>query len=786
MLRNYFKIAFRNLLRQKAFSFINIFGLAIGMACSILIGLWVQHELSYDRFHARADQLYRLTDSTPDIQAAVSPAPMAAALRAQLPEVKNTVRLNEAIHLFGVGNRKFEEKRVYYADSTFLDVFSFPLLQGDAKTALNRPDGILLTEAMAQKYFGGEAVLGQIIRKDNRDDLVVTGILADIPANSHLQFDFILPMAFLARTSDELKDDWWDNFNFYTYVQLDKSFVASPASLQKLEGRITRIYHGHFPSLKVDFQLQPVSSIHLHSHLLRDVPGNGNQQYVRIFSVVAVFLLVVAGINFTNLATARSAHRAREVGLRKVVGAGRTQLIGQFLGESLFISFLALLLATAMVWLLLPVFNDLSEKQLTLNLLNRQLMGNFLGVALLTGLLSGSYPALFLSRFRPVNVLKGNLKIGGGNVSFRNGLVVVQFVVSIILLVGTAVVYHQLQFIKNKNLGFDKENLLYVPITGDLWARYQALKTELQLNPLTSAYAVTQELPTNLGTGVGVEWEGKNAQTQPIFPTMNVDENFINLFRMKLVSGRSFSREFKADTVNYVVNEQALRMMGMEVATALGKPLTVSDRKGTIIGVVQDFHFKPVQQAIEPLILQFNTWGGTVVVRTKPATTEATIQALEKICGKLNPAHPFTYHFLDQDLARLYRGEQRMGSLFNVFALLAIFVSCLGLYGLSAFLAEQRRKEIGVRKVLGASVVQIVYLLSTNFARLILIAVVIALPLSWLAINNWLAGFAYRIEVNGSIFLVACLTCLLIAALTVSYESIKAALANPVRSLRNE
>ncbi len=786
MLRNYFKIALRNLSRQRAFSFLNISGLAVGMAASILILLWVKDEWSYDRFHAHAGQLYRLTSSTPDLKAAVTPAPVAAAMQAGMPEVRKTVRLLSTDPLLGVGSRKFTEKRVFYADSTFLEVFSFPLLAGDARTALQRPDGILLTEEMARKYFGTAQALGKTIRKDNRDYFTVTGVLANVPGNSHLQFDFILPMSFIAATNEDLKGNRWGSFNFYTYVQLDEN-AAGPAALQKLGQRITRLYREHVPAFPVNFQLQPITSIHLHSSLLRDVPGNGNVQYVHILGVVAVFILVVACINFMNLATARSARRAREVGLRKVVGARRHQLIWQFLSESCLISFLALVVAVVIVLILLPVFNDLSGKKLSVDVRDDTLLLGLPAVALLTGLLSGSYPALFLSGFQPVHVLKGTLRLGNGGVLFRNALVVCQFVVSIILLVGTTVVYQQLDFIRNRNLGFDKANLLYVPVTGELWGKTQALEAALQQNLLTSAYTITQDLPTNLGTGHGsVQWEGKDPNSQPVIPTMGIDERFTQVFNVQLLSGRSFSKAFRADTANYLVNEKALQLMGMELATAVGKPLTLEGVQGTIVGVVKDFHFKPVQQAIEPLILHHRQWGVYVVVRTQPGQTEATIGALEKICRELNPAYPFAYNFLDQDLDNLYQSEKRISRLFNVFAALAVFISCLGLYGLSAFVAEQRTKEMGVRRVLGASLLQVLYLLSSTFARLLGIATVIALPLAWLAGNSWLQGFVYRINLGWPIFLGAILIALLTAALSVSYESVKAALANPARSLRNE
>ena len=488
-----------------------------------------------------------------------------------------------------------------------------------------------------------------------------------------------------------------------------------------------------------------------------------------------------------NLATARSARRAKEVGLRKVVGAGRSQLIMQFLGESLIISFLSLVIAIGIVYLLLPAFNTLAEKKLAIHLLNGKLLISLIGIALVTGIVAGSYPALFLSGFKPVKVLKGKIRLAGGNLLFRNGLVVTQFVVAIILLVGTAVVYKQLNFIKNKNLGFEKSNLLYIPMTGDIWGKQQALKTSLQQNPLTSSFSVISDLPTALVSGtINVLWEGKDPNSQVVIPSIDVDENFIDVFKMKMLSGRGFSKEYKGDTSNYVINETAMRLMGMTGNNAAGKTLSFGGTKGTIIGVVKDFNFKSLQYTIEPLVLRLNRWGGLVTVRTQPGNTEATIKALEKINHELNPSYPFTYSFLDKDLDNLYRGDQQMGRIFNLFAILAIFISCLGLYGLSAFMAEQRTKEIGVRKVLGASVFNIVYLLSGSFTKLIIVAMAIAIPVSWFAINSWLKGFAYRIDISWIIFLVASGTALLIAWLTVGYESIKAAVANPVKSLRTE
>ncbi|MFZ3040023.1 MAG: FtsX-like permease family protein, partial [Polynucleobacter sp.] len=513
----------------------------------------------------------------------------------------------------------------------------------------------------------------------------------------------------------------------------------------------------------------------------------GNIQYVNIFFIVAIFILAVACINFMNLATARSARRAKEVGMRKVVGAGRRQLILQFLGESVMISFISILVAVFLVWALLPVFNALAGKELNLELFNRGLLLTLFGIALLTGLISGSYPALFLSGFRPISVLKGKLRTGAGDQFFRNSLVVTQFVVSIILLAGTAVVYKQLTYIRERNIGFDQANLLYMPVKGDLSGKQESLKNALKQSKFTSKFSIVSDLPTNLTTGsVDVNWDGKAEGSQPVIPSIHIDENFIDVFHTKILSGRSFSEEFKGDSSNFVINETAVKLMGMTVEDAVGKWLEWDDQRGTIIGVVKDFNFKPLQYAIEPLVLRKNRWGGLVVIRTQPNQTESAIKELEAINSRLNPAYPLVFNFVDQDLANLYQGEQQMGRIFNLFAILAIFISCLGLYGLSAFTAEQRTREIGVRKVLGASVGSIVYLLSGKFTRLIMVAMVIAIPLAWYAIDSWLQSFAYRVEISWLVFVGASLGALSIAWLTVSYESVKAAVMNPVKSLRSE
>jgi hypothetical protein len=469
------------------------------------------------------------------------------------------------------------------------------------------------------------------------------------------------------------------------------------------------------------------------------------------------------------------------------VGALRGQLIAQFIGESMLIAFLSLVLAIGIVALVLPAFDHLAGKALSLRLSDGSLWLMLLGIAAATGLLAGSYPALYLSGFRPVAVLKGTLTALGGNLAFRNGLVIVQFVVSIVLLIGTFIVYSQLRFIRDRNPGFTKANLIYMPMKGELWGKMSALKVELQRHSATSDYCLVSELPINLKSGASqVFWDGKDPRSQIIIPAIDVTEGFIDVFQMKILAGRGFSTAFGNDTGHLVINEKMMRTMGLTLSTAIGKPLQYGDIKGSVIGVVQDFNFKPIQQPIEPLVLYMNEYKSNVVVRAKPGQTAAAVHALAEISKELNPAYPFSYNFLDQDLANLYKGEQQMSVLFNLFAILALVISGLGLYGLSAYLAQRRTKEIGVRKVLGASVFSILYLLSTGFTRLVLVAVVIAVPLSVWAINRWLEGFAYHVTVSWLIFPLAAVVALVFAWVTVSFESLRAAVMNPARSLKIE
>jgi putative ABC transport system permease protein len=791
MIRNYIKVAIRNLLRQKGFSFINIFGLALGISCTALIGMWVNDELSYDRFHNSYDKIYRITATLPELKvhAAVSSAPLALAFTSEIPEVEDAVRITEPRRdLIAVGDIRFEEKNIMYADSNFFKMFTFPFIKGDRETALLNPDGVVITEAMALKYFGSTDVIDKTIAKGATiENLTVTGVIANIPENSHLKFDFVQPMRNLARTSDDLKKNVWDNFNFYTYIRLNDKAKQSKEAIADLEKKMQAIYKKNESVLKVSFVLQPLADIHLHSNFLADIPGHGNAQNVYIFMVVAVFILVVACLNFMNLATARAARRAKEVGLRKVVGAIRPHLMGQFLAESLVVALLSLVLALLIIYLVLPYFNTLGGKDLTLDFGNLNLIAGLLGITVLTGLLAGSYPALYLSGFVPATVLKGNFKAGGSGSLFRNTMVVIQFAVSISLIVGTTIVYRQLKYIQHLNLGYDKENLLYVPMSGDMWSKYETLRTSLANNRLTTQYTFISALPTqSSGATIGVEWKGKDPNTQPLFYNSAIDENFEEVFKATMLEGHGYTENAKADSAYVIVNETALKTMDMPLESAVGSKMKIWGQERTIIGVVKDFNFKPVQEKIGPMFLFRNTWGGYAIIRTIPGETENTIKALEQICKEISPSYPFNYSFLDQDINNLYKAEQRLGTLFNVFAVLAVVISCLGLYGLSAYLAERRTRELGIRKVLGATGFQLVYLLSATFTVPILIATAIAVPVAWYGMSQWLNGFAYHITIDWTIFVIAFLSALVIAWVTVSFESIKAATTNPVNSLRSE
>ncbi|HTF16815.1 MAG TPA: ABC transporter permease [Chryseolinea sp.] len=789
MLHYILKLAFRTLKRNKITFFINLIGLSTGLASSILILLWVQNELSYDRFHENFKTIYRITSEVRAEKGISSAYPLAGAISEEIPQVKSAVRIRSTSGsetLFQVGNHKFDETSVLFADSNFFKVFTFPLVKGSPETALIRPDGLVLTERMAVKYFGSENPMGKEIHVDDDHLFTVAGVIENVPGNSHLQFDILLPMSYRARTDETIIKNLWDNFDFYTYVELDPTF--SDGDIVAIQSKMDAIFKKNTSSFEAAFELQRLDRIHLYSKFRYDVVGQGSIRYVQIFSIATAFILCLACINFMNLATAISVRRSKEVGMRKAVGAERSSLMYQFMAETILITFFAMILAMVFVVFMLPTFNEVSGENLVISFDNHFLLAGLLIMVIITSLASGLYPAYFLSSLQAVTALKGRASgIKKSGILFRNVLVVLQFVVSIVMMACTIIIYDQLHFIENRKLGYDKENLLYIPLKGDLTENVRVLRAALNNAANLNNYSVVSELPTDLEAATrGVIWEGKDPEVWLPFSIMGVDENSYDIFKMKLVSGRSFSKEFKGDTINYVVNEKALQTMGIDLDSAVGQPLAVFGVQGSIIGVVEDFNFKPVHQAVDPIILRINPRYGYAVVRTQPARVVESIAELEKIWGQLNPSYHFEYGFVDQDLEKLYQLEYRMGTLFNAFAILAICISCLGLSGLAVFTSEQRTKEIGIRKALGATVLSILALLSKDFVRLMIVAFVIATPIAWYGMNQWLEAYEYRVAMEWWTFLVAGGAALFIAVFVVSCQSLKSALMSPVNSLRVE
>ncbi len=792
MIKNYLKIAFRNLWKYKAFSFINLTGLAIGMAVCILILLWVQDELNFDNFHENGPRLYRVIQDADyaghDISIARTPFPLAPALKNDFPEITDATRVFVNGLGVKVGDKSFEDDDMIFADPSFLKMFSFPMIEGDPTTALDNPLSIILTEKTALRYFGTRRALGKTLIVRNKFQVQVTGILKDIPHNSHLQFDFVVPMNIVKEFGFDIDKMPWTNSNnsLFTYVELKNNTPAS-----EINSKIAGIMAKHVSTSANRMFLQPFSQIHLHSNFVGDVEGQGDIKYVYIFSIMAIFVLLIACINFMNLTTARSGNRAKEVGMRKVIGASRKDIIRQFFGESTFLSVLALGLALVLVELLLPLFNHLSHKNLAVAYLgNTGALLGFLGIAILTGLIAGSYPALFLSSFQPVKVLKGNIKAGAKSSLFRRILVVIQFTLSIILIIATTVVYSQISFMNKKNLGFDKQQLVYIHLNPTARQQYESLKNELLKNPNVENITVASHLLTDVTHAFDhVSWEGKSPDESITMNGISVDYDFIKTFGMQLTAGRDFSRVHGTDaTQAYIVNEAAARKMGVD--SPVGKQFSLSeemDRPGKIIGVVKDFHFKPLSKEIEPMVIFIGERERYYLyARIQAGDMSKTITQMEQTWKAIIPGTEFHYGFFDDALAGMYGDEKRVGTLFNYFTILAIFISCLGLFGLSSFMAEQRTKEIGIRKVLGASVSSVVGLLSREFSLWVFLANILAWPIAWYFMNQWLLSFAYRTQVNVWIFFFAGILAMIIAMFTISFQAIKAATVNPVKALRYE
>jgi len=786
MFSSYLKTVLRTFRRQKAYSFINMLGLSVGLACSFLILLWVQDELHYNRFHEEGDQLYRvMRNYHSDAQIYTWPSitkPLAQVLEDEYPEITDAVLITwEEDLLMRHGDLIFREQG-YHAGPAFFEIFSFPFVQGDPETALDDPQAIVLSESLAHKYFGenGPAdALGQTVRINNDKDFTVTGVFADVPAHSSLRFDFIIPIEEFIQRNPWVEH--WGNNGLRLYVRLQEDADAALIS-----AKIKNVIRDHHESANADLFLQPFTDMYLYSNFEEGQLVGGRIEYVRIFSMVALFILLIASINFMNLATARSTSRAREIGVRKAVGATQGSLVGRFIGESVLTALAALVLAVLLVILVLPVFNDLTGKHIGIDYLDPVPWLTFLGIALVTGLLAGSYPAFYLSSFNVISVLRNAVGHRRGAAGVRKGLVVFQFALSTLLIVGTMTVYLQLDYIRHKKLGLDRENLLYLTLEGGVQSQFDAFKQELLQQPGILSVTTASQNPLSIGQSTtDPSWEGKDPESEILFHIINANYDFVETMKMELADGRTFSRAFATDSVNYLINEQTARAMGME--NPLGAQLRFWGQDGEVIGIVKDFHMTSLYAEIEPTIIRLdpdNT--GMLFVRTEAGRTQEALASLQTVYERFNPEYPFEYHFLDERFEQTYRNEQVVGTLSNYFAVLAVFIACLGLFGLASYTAEQRTKEIGIRKVLGASVPNLVLLFSRDFIKLVMIAFVLAVPLAYYAVNQWLQDFAYRIDISWPIFLLAGVAALAIAWLTVSYQSVRAALANPVASLRTE
>lgn len=806
MFSNYFKIALRTLLRGRTYTVLNVLGLAIGLTCFGLIAAWVRHEMSYDRFHEKHQRIFRIagkvkTDAETFDQAVTAP-PMAETLKQDYPEVEDAARLYMNDCIVRYGENQFLEEGVLLADQSFFDMFDYRLSAGDLSTALREPYSLILTQSSAEKYFGAENPLGKIMTlflldpAGNGAPYKITGVMPDPPSNAHFTFNMLGSFNTFETANPQARTSEWRYFwnGFYTYVLLKEG--ASPKAFeQKLPDYAERYLGEKMRGMKMfyTFSLQPLASIHLHSHLRYELQPTSSVSTVYIFATVGVFILLIACINYMNLTTARSLSRAKEVGVKKVLGAVKPQLIRQFLVESTLVAAIALGLSFIFMELLQPFFFDLTSKKIA-PLFSRELLIFLTGTTLLVGLLSGLYPAFFISMFRPAQVLKGSFKSSGAGMALRQGLVIVQFAIAIILLVGIGVVKSQMDFIRRKDLGFNKAELLVLDVNGFAEVRngIQPFRDELLSNPAITGVTISRGLIVG---GLGnshvetVDGSGKSVSTSIYQHQVGYD--YLEVYGMKLVAGRNFSPRAPGDTVGgvYIVNEAAVRVLGWgDPQQALGKPFHAGSARGTVIGVVQDFHFTTLQERIEPVAIsptrpnQFSR----ISVRLNTAQVAATIKFIEQAWHKHFPHALLQHSFLDERLERQYQAEKLFGKIFTIFVVLSLAIAGLGLFGLAAYAAEQRTKEIGIRKVLGASVANVIGLLSKDFVKLVFLANLMAWPMGWYAMNEWLQNFAYRIDIGWWIFALSGGLALLMALLTISVQALKAALANPVESLRYE
>ncbi len=787
MIKNFFKIAWRNLLRNKGFSAINISGLAIGMAAAILITLWIQNELSYDQFHEKRDRIYEAwnrTEFSGKLQCwNTTPKILARTVEKDIPEVERAVRVNWPRKvLFSVGDKRLSVTG-NMVDTGFLQMFSFPMVKGDPATALNGGYSILLTQTMAKNVFGNEDPMGKTIKVDNKDIFTVTGIVKDLPNNTRFKFDYLTNWDYVIRRGED--DSSWGNNSTRTYVLLkpNASIVSANAKIKSLKPKYDKDEVAAW-----EMFLYPASHWRLYSNFTNGKEDGGLIDFVKLFGVIGFFVLLIACINFMNLSTARSEKRAKEVGIRKVVGAQKKSLIGQFLGESLLLSFIAGIVALVIVQISLPAFSRLTDKSLHMDFSNVSFWLAGLGFVVFTGIVAGSYPAFFLSSFQPVKVLKGTFKAANALITPRKLLVVLQFTFAIILIICTSIVKQQIDHAQNRESGYDKSQLVYHMLTGDLEKNYTLVKNELLSSGIaTSVSKTSAPLTQTWSDSWGFQWEGKDPNDKTDFDRYTADEDLVKTAGLKLLQGRDFNlKEFPTDSNAMMINESALKVMKFK--NPIGQIVKDGDQDWHIVGVISDFILGSPYYPTKPMIIEGGKgWFNVMHFRLNPANTvAANIAKAQTIFKKYNPEYPFEYQFIDDEYANKFKSEQRTGSLAAIFAGLTIFISCLGLFGLATYMAENRIKEIGVRKVLGASVGGITTLLSKDFLKLVMLSFLIASPVAWWMMHKWLQDYPYHVNIQWQVFAFAALLSFLISVVTVSYQAIKAAIANPVKSLRTE
>jgi putative ABC transport system permease protein len=809
MIRNYFKIAFRNLTKYRFISFINLFGLTVGLTCCLLILAFILNELSYDKYNANANRIYRVTRTfnNQDGQVTLKLSTIAPAfgpyLTNDFPDVQKMTRLlKNSLTSVRYKENLFNETNIYFADDKLFDVFTVQVEKGNPKTALSDPYSVMLTDELARKYFGNEDAMNKTIRFNNQFNLKVTGIYKSFPENAHLHPDALLSFTTLNDTAvygaDNLRTSWGNN-SFFTYLLVPENYPVEnliarfPGFVDKHMDR--SIYNGQIPSKFTKLGLQKLTDIHLNSKMDYEAEPNGDIDRVYIFSVIALFILFIACINYMNLSTARSSLRAREIGIRKVIGARKKELIFQFLSESILLCWVAILIAALLTALILPWLNRFSGQRFTyLILLKWRVILPLLLTPFVVGIISGIYPALFMSSFQPVKTLKGLFSAGGKSISLRKALVVIQFAISIILIITTAIVFQQLHYIQNKSLGFNKEHLVILPYGNDIGGKYESFRTTLLNNAAFSNIARSSRIPTGRLLDAGNAYTVSGDSVKPVntdIKVVNVDYDFVPVYGIKVVAGRNFSRDYSTDTANFVINESSLKVIGWKSAEeAVGKPFKYNSQTGHVIGVIGDFNFESMHQQIVPLILTMaspaQAFYNNISVKVSGNNIPGALAYLEKTWKSLLPETPYKFTFLDDNFGKLYDREQKQASLFILFACIAIFIASLGLFGLSSFAITLRIKEIGVRKVLGANAGRIVSLLSADFLKLVVIASMLAFPVAWYAMNNWLKDFAFRVSIQWWVFILAGVLASLIALLTVGIQALKAAKTNPVNSLRSE